>query len=437
MIGYRKRSFFLAHKLLTNLRMDQDDLKSLRELQVLLAHEIVRTERGVRKLKAELKGSSVDDKRQTYLRKKIESYRYCAYVWRSFGDAIAFVYLDKFALKHTYYQTGKKSPKSDAGFLSDKDGLEHELRLLFTALDHNVPAILTDLTNTIRHGDVCLMGASDPFLMEVKATPSRNERARRQKDSLDILHNFFETDGSTRLWGNPDLRREALTDLEVAYIQQLNECISSSLAAGFGAANPESGLQYYALRSDKSLPEAVATFGNARAPWVFVWNDPFGRRNWMPYLPPVLSIANSDHLWAFVRGEIVIMIVVDMITLEEIVAELGFEGRFDTEEASHPLSIKFGNDGGGMWISEDMLGRIGMECASPRWITKNGIETFVRATSETSKVLDGDLASNGLRMMDEKSRLELVRMGMPEDMQVVIKMDAILDEARGHPGKYQ
>ncbi|WP_280514334.1 hypothetical protein [Pseudorhizobium halotolerans] len=40
-------------------------------------------------------------------------------------------------------------------------------------------------------------------------------------------------------------------------------------------------------------------------------------------------------------------------------------------------------------------------------------------------------------MMDEKSRLELVRMGMPEDMQVVIKMDAILDEARGHPGKYQ
>ncbi len=61
----------------------------------------------------------------------------------------------------------------------------------------------------------------------------------------------------------------------------------------------------------------------------------------------------------------------------------------------------------------------------------------MRATSETSKVLDGDLASNGLRMMDEKSRLELVRMGMPEDMQVVIKMDAILNEARGHPGKYQ
>ncbi|MBY3003899.1 hypothetical protein [Rhizobium leguminosarum] len=59
-----------------------------------------------------------------------------------------------------------------------------------------------------------------------------------------------------------------------------------------------------------------------------------------------------------------IMIVVDMITLEEIVAELGFEGRFDPEEASHPLSIKFGNDGGGMWISEDMLGRIGMECGT-------------------------------------------------------------------------
>lgn len=38
MIGYRKRSFFAAHKLLAQ-RANLDDLKTLRELQVLLARE--------------------------------------------------------------------------------------------------------------------------------------------------------------------------------------------------------------------------------------------------------------------------------------------------------------------------------------------------------------------------------------------------------------
>ena len=385
----------------------------------------------MRKLKAEMKVADVSEKRRSSLGKRIEGFRFSAYIWRSFGDAIAFAYLDKFALKHTYYQTSKKRPKSDAGFLSDKDGLNHELGLLFSALDHNVPAILTDITNTIRHGDVCLMGASDPFLMEVKARPSRNERARRQKDSLDILQSFFDTDASTKLWGNPDLRREALTDPEITYAEQLDECIESALVTGLGTASPEQGLAYYVIRSDAKLPETVASFGNARAPWVFVWNDPLACRNWMPYLPPISSIANADHLWALVRGEIVIMIVVDMIALEEIVAELGFEGCFDPEETSHPLSIKFGQSGGNMWISEDMLGRIGMECASPRWIVRNSVDTFLRATSKIPTVLKGNLASNGLQMMEEEARLELVRMGMPKDMQVAIRMQADVDEPRG------
>lgn len=437
MIGYRKKSFFRAHELLAHLKLNLDDLKTLRELQLHLAREIVRTERGIRKLKTELKAPEVNTKRRSFLETRIEGHRFAAYIWRSFGDAIAFAYLDKFALKHTYYQTGKKRPKSDAGFLSDKDGLQHELGLLFDALDHNVPAILTDLTNTIRHGDVCLMGASDPFLMEVKANRSRNERARRQKDSLDIIQSFFETDASTRLWGNPDLRREALADPEIAYSSQLNECIEAAIATGFGTASPEPGLAYFVVRSDAKLPETLATFGDARAPWAFVWNDPLGRRSWMPYLPPISSIANANHLWSLLRGEIVIMIVLDTIVLEEIVHEMGYEGCFNSDEASHPLTIKFGEMGGAMWISEDMLGRIGMECASPRWIVRNGVDTFLRATSKVPKVLDGDLASNGLRMMDEESRLELVRMGLPEDMQAAIRVNAGEDDLTGRSSENQ
>ena len=78
--------------------------------------------------------------------------------------------MDKFALKHTLYSTENTNPKQDAGFIAGKEGLSNELAVIDDALEHNVPALLVDLTNTIRHGDICLMGAADPYLIEVKAS---------------------------------------------------------------------------------------------------------------------------------------------------------------------------------------------------------------------------------------------------------------------------
>lgn len=421
MIGYRKKSFFRAHELLTQLRSNLDDLRVLRELQIHLLGEITRTERQIRKLKAEMKLPQTNDARIRFLRNRIEGHRFSAYIWRSFGDAVAFTYLDKYALKQTYYQTGRKRPKADAGFISDKEGFKNELALLFSALDHNVPAILTDITNTIRHGDLCLMGASDPFLMEVKVSPSRNERARKQRESLEILKEFYETDASDRLWGNPDLRREALRDPEISYVPQLASCIETALSTGVGTANPEKGLYYYVVTSKANVPASVATFAEARAPWIFIWNDPLSRRSWMPYLPFTSTIIDPRQLWEFVRGKILIAIVIDMIALEEIVADLGFEGRFDPEEVSHPLLIKFDPHGGSMWISEDMLGRGGMECVSPRWLVKNSVESFRRSTEEIPTILEGDLEAVGFVKMNEQSRQELVRMGLPEEMELVMR----------------
>ena len=54
----------------------------------------------------------------------------------------------------------------------------NELVLLDSALKHNVPALLVDLTNTIRHGDVCLMGESDPYLIEAKASKNLRDQLR-------------------------------------------------------------------------------------------------------------------------------------------------------------------------------------------------------------------------------------------------------------------
>ena len=123
--------------------------------------EIVRSEQKIRKLKSDLKnvaqtGGFHASKRSSYLKNRIEGLRQCAYVWRCFGDAIAFTYIDKFALKQCFYDTNRPVEKKDAGFIADKTGLAREIYFLETALKEKIPALLADLTNTIRHGDICL-----------------------------------------------------------------------------------------------------------------------------------------------------------------------------------------------------------------------------------------------------------------------------------------
>jgi hypothetical protein len=150
MLGYRKRSFKRAHELLAALRANPDDLGSLTSLQRLLFGETLRAEKKIRELKAELKGIQQSGgqgvpKRSNYLKDRIEKVRQVAYVWRCFGDAIAFLYMDKFAIKQSFYSTENTSPKQGSGFISDKIGLPNEIALLEEAIAHGIPALLVDL----------------------------------------------------------------------------------------------------------------------------------------------------------------------------------------------------------------------------------------------------------------------------------------------------
>jgi hypothetical protein len=56
-----------------------------------------------------------------------------------------------------------------------------------------VPALLVDLTNTIRHGDICLMGESDPCLIEMKASKNLDSRGKSWPLSLvPAFHRVWE-----------------------------------------------------------------------------------------------------------------------------------------------------------------------------------------------------------------------------------------------------
>ena len=365
------------------LRANLDDLAALKELQQLLFREIVRAEGKIRKLKAERKAinniaGGTKAKQASYLANRVEGLRQGAYIWRCFGDAIAFLYMDKFALKHCFYSTETPNAKQDAGFIVGKTGLANEIALLEAALADNIPAILVDLTNTIRHGDICLMGEPDPYLIEVKASRKLDSRGKKQKRSLEKLRDFYETDKSTGLRGYPEVRRQTSDIPERTYVEQINQCILEAKKIGHATCQPEPGLNYVVIAESRLDIEQLMIGLKLKAPWVFGLNEFKSQRAWAPYFPFILSIEDKDGLWDFIKGDVFILVLVETDRLTQIALDSGYEANFDCSNTDYPLRIKIpdGDDMSG--ISSHILARIGLEFVSPEWIVLSSIEMLKR-----------------------------------------------------------
>lgn len=385
MIGYRKRSFQRAHSLLTTLRGDPSDLLTLKALQELLLFEIIHAENNIRMLKDGKKISVVkpETKRNlSYFDKRIEGFRSSLYIWRSFGDAIAFIYLDRFSLKQTFYNTENSNIKQSAGFIQGKDGLASEICFLDYAISSGMPILLSDLTNTIRHGDACLMGEPDPYLIEIKSSKKLDGRGKKQKRNIDKLHSFFETNESDNLRGYDHLSRQATHLLEKTYECELNRCINEAKSTGLSIATPEIGLHYIVhVDKNRSISEII-DFNNLYSPLIFNLNGTKISRLWAPYMPFILNIFDLDDLWDFIQGNIVILVICEESAFSEPAASFGYKVEFRSDETSTSLSIVNNTGEPVANVLEHMIRRIGLEFFSPDWIIRTAIEFAGSANSK-------------------------------------------------------
>jgi hypothetical protein len=358
-------------------------LATPKELQKLLLREIIRAEEKIRELKTELKtmrsaADSAATRRSAYLENRIEGFRQCVYIWRCFGDAIAFLHMDKFALKHSFYSTENTNAKQDAGFIASKERLANELFLLDSALEHNVPAVLVDLTNTIRHGDICLMGGSDPYLIEVKASKKLNSRAKRQKRSLEKLRTFYETDKGEGLRGFPELRRQAYETRERTHVDQINECIAETLKDGYAVRQPERGLHYVVMTRKGPVQNWQCVLSGSKRLGHSSSTRPSRTEPGAPYTPFILTIKGKDHLWDFIQGNLFIVVLVELDALSQIALDKGYKAKFDRDDELYPLRVEVPGGDGMAGISQHILTRIGMEFVSPEWIVLSSIEGLKR-----------------------------------------------------------
>ena len=358
--------------MLSTVRNQPADLKTLFDLQKLLIAEVVLAEARVRENKA--LASAVHGKRTTYFETRASAHRQSIYYWKAFGDAIAFLYCDRFALKHVYYNTHNMNARQDGGFISGSEGFTMEFDALQALLDGGCPSVLCDLTNTIRYGDICVLVADDPIILEVKSSGTKNRRRTRQLRNMRTLREFYETDISHGLRGFSTLHRIATRSVPNSFEVEFNQCIDESYERGYALASPEPGVCYVAITGDVEV-EDVFNQVNLTEPWLFTLNEAKRNRVWSPHYPFTLLIRSEHALYDFMLGRLSLMALLDVVVMKDLVHAMGWTPKFDVE-SDYPLRASRNGGEEQAGLSGQMLARPAMEALSLKWVVQEGIRGF-------------------------------------------------------------
>ncbi|WP_409498296.1 hypothetical protein [Pseudomonas fragi] len=322
----------MAALLLNKIQNDSDDLFAVEGLQRFLLRQVITVEHRIKRLKKarsrmvslRRRGSTKD--RSAFLKKfvskvedRIQSLHHLLFLWRCFGDGIACVYQSSYSLKHLYFD-GDYQVKSDPGFILGKAGFMNEYRLLRKALAMNVPAVLSDLTNIIRHGDILLMGAADPVPLEVKSSANVNARVRRQQKQLRELYEFFRDDGAANFRGVPNTKRIEVSVPLISYEEEINNCMSQAQLRGTAALIPEPGLTYICGRKDiqwaQSIDDLVMRHQTPTTLIVALTPEP----NWLPCKSFTASMSPANTV-LFMQESITCFVLIELAMVKHLLGE--------------------------------------------------------------------------------------------------------------------
>ena len=325
-----QKDFFQAASMIKALKESPDCMELILELHRFLVRKVVKEEKRVKRLKrarvrlAKIKKSGrlpKDSSKKlkeliSMIEPRIKARKVMIYTWKFFGDGIANIYQPPCHLKHLYYDSNYHV-KEDAGFISGKEGFKQEWKIFRMGLDRKMPVILSDITNVIRHGDVCALGFSDPVPIEVKRKKHENPggRVNRQLKQLESLAMFFGNDYAPNFRNGFDAYRVAKQGRDVAYYEEINLIVRNALKDGYSSMEVEPGLTYFSSRITRGGEldvnavkhlESIYDFDNS----VMV-HELTPEEDWGVAYPFTLSL-EDECLVAFIQNDIVILILTDL-----------------------------------------------------------------------------------------------------------------------------
>jgi hypothetical protein len=334
---------------------DLDNSEALYKFQVAILDQVIDCERELRVAK-----ERGDD---------LEELRFTRFIFRSFGDAIAFAYVSSHNLKQLSFNLEKGTLKQDSGFICGKEGLESELHKLKSLINEGIPCLLCDITNSVRYGDILVLCANDPYVIECKTSSTTSRRVTKQKRTLRTLQEFYEKDEKTMKIDDASVTvvRVEIESQDHSYIQEINLLIEEAQKSGSASARIENGLWYMVFRADLDvdLPEIMGTPQKL----LFFWlNDYKNNNEWISYIPFVSSIKGSKNLLDFIEGNLLIAVAIGIDSLGEVanINGLRFEMKEDNPEFPFWFYPLEGNplDEKGFAISAHYIQRIPLEFRS-------------------------------------------------------------------------
>ncbi|MHB9036556.1 MAG: hypothetical protein ACYC64_07805 [Armatimonadota bacterium] len=391
------------------------------EIQETLVRKITYVEKRIRSLRSEIKllkaelgvkrSTSHDKTLASRAKRRIRECRDCIQDYynllillKSVGDGLVFTYIDKWDVKPLTYH---ESP----GFISGKKGAFLERRYLRQLFANGQVAILNDLTNSLRYGDITLITESGMGLVEVKSSLLTNRRTRRQSEALGRITDYLSLDRVSDLYRpGIEIRRTSLHCEERHNRDAVNALINRVYASSASYTRVEDGLIYFAqvaqCESDLSGLEDLicdARLGNTDR-WMGFFINSF-KYSEPAYYPHTLSIEDTQALFDFFNGTLFILVMINTDYMFRKLNECNLKLTITKNQdrmlvVDCPLSLE--PETGPLWISEHFFTRVAAEFLSLDWFLEEIIHKARNIWDAFPDLLYPDSSTVGLSGFEER-----------------------------------
>ncbi|CEP39750.1 hypothetical protein [Paraclostridium sordellii] len=358
-----------------------DNMMLAHDIQMSLLNNIIEVENEIRAIKVKIKNNKKISRESIHsndIRRKlgIESKEFkelIIYYKESIkrlceiGDSIAFAYFSKSDLKNFCY---KQSP----GFISGKEGLQNEINTFKSIFESGKFAILNDLTNSLRYGDITIEENGLPKLLEVKSSSNKNNRIIRQEEDITQHMNIINNDYIENFLGTDNTFKRIYTkNKEINYQKELQDLIDKSIHNGRVAKEIEDGLIYIVDYKPSEFQSLEFIFKKINEPKLFYINSMKDLKE--NYTPFPMIIKNNEHLMEFYRGNLLITVVVDVSIIRKKLDKKGFTLK-SNENNNFTITFQLKGEDTDIVVSSHYICRIGREFLSLNWFI-NEIENMI------------------------------------------------------------
>jgi hypothetical protein len=190
-----------------------------------------------------------------------------------------------------------------------------------------------------------------------------NGRLRQGPEKSD---SYLMTDEALNVRGVPHLKRIALCAPEKNYIDMLDAAIGTALQEGLFVADLEAGTRLIVL-GNVQRPNYSKIFAGMEQPNIYMLNVAKNEKAWGCYYPFTLSLKTPNHLYAFLHGDVFVIVVFDLARIQSRAVDLGLTFSVLNEPISiyqleQPVTSSIGQ------ISSHFATRMAFELLSWEWV---------------------------------------------------------------------